>query len=96
MGNQPARPRATDPLEDERAANYKRLIEAELQIGRALKPHGVGDQAMIDAMELAEADLTPFEDEHHLYLTVLTRFVDALGGRLELHAVFEDETVVID
>jgi hypothetical protein len=73
---------------------YRRLMEAERQLEHIRERRGVespmGD--VLDSLEPEEPNATPPED---LYLSALTRFVAALGGYVEIRAVFDDETVTL-
>ena len=88
----------TDPtrsLNQDRVELYKRLFTAEQRIGETRYAHGATDAEVLAAIDDAEEGLAPFAAEHDLYISALHRFVTALGGRLELHAVFDEETVVV-
>jgi hypothetical protein len=77
----------------ERVAVYVRLMEAQQQIAEALAAHGVDDERFVEALEVAESDSEAHD--HDIYLTELSRYVTALGGHLELRAVFPQETIVV-
>ena len=87
--------RSSLSLDPGRVELYKRLFAAEQRIGETRYAHGTTDAQVLAAMEDAEEGLSPFAAEHDLYVSALTRFVTALGGRLEVHAVFDEETVVV-
>lgn len=82
-------------LDEEQVSLYGRLLWAEQRIGETRYAHGATDAEVLAAIDEAEAGLSPFEAGHDLYIAALTRYVTALGGRLELHAVFPEQTVVI-
>jgi hypothetical protein len=75
-----------------RVAVYVRLMQAQQQIAEALSAHGVEDGAFANALEAADSAA---EDEYDIYLGELGRYVAALGGHLELRAVFPEETVTV-
>ena len=97
MGHErrPTDPGTTRSLNPDRVAMYERLFAAEQRIGETRYAHGATDAEVMAAIDDAEEGLAPFAAEHDLYISALHRFVTALGGRLELHAVFEEETVVV-
>jgi hypothetical protein len=41
----------------------------------------------------AGANVSQIESRHDIYLSTLSAYVEALGGRLEVNAVFPDETI---
>ena len=78
------------PLNPIRIGTYERLMDAQDAVARALYERGVGDAAIAAALDECEpADTTSVHDVD-LYLGVLSRYVELLGGRLELQAVFDD------
>jgi hypothetical protein len=83
--------RAERALNEERVATYRRLTEAErlLEPVRALR----GIESPLDAaLEANDPDdtTTPPED---LYLSTLADYVAALGGHIEVRAVFAEQTI---
>ena len=44
----------------------------------------------------SQANISKIERRDDLYLSTLSEYVEALGGRLELRAVFPDEVIMID
>jgi hypothetical protein len=52
---------------------------------------GAGQRA--GAVGTSQANVWRIEHEEDIYLSTLRRYVDALGGRLEIAAVFPDETI---
>ncbi len=87
--------RGDRPLNERRVATYERLMDAEELIAHARYEHGVSDETILDALCVSEPQGVRFEDEDELYLTVLGRYVAALGGVLELRAVFPEGSVVV-
>jgi hypothetical protein len=87
--------RGDTPLNERRVATYERLMDAEELIAHARYEHGVSDETILGALCVSEPQGARFDDEHELYLTVLGRYVAALGGLLELRAVFPEGAVVV-
>jgi hypothetical protein len=82
-------------LNDQRVATYERLMDAQERVARARSRRGVSDATIdeaLDSSELKRADGVPEDD---LYLGSLARYVAALGGHIEVLAVFPDETVTV-
>jgi len=86
---------AEEPVNEMRARLYEQLMEAQEAIAHLLYRCGVDDAAVQAALDSADETLTEDERREDLYLSALARYVSALGGRLEVRAVFGDETVVV-
>ena len=83
-------------MNEARVRLHERLMESEEQIAHARYERGVSDDALLQAMDAADASLSPDERRENLYLSALSAYVQALGGHLELHAVFPDQIIVLD
>jgi hypothetical protein len=68
-------------------------MEAQHTIANARTRVGVTDVEVDRALEAAEPENPEALSEEELYLGMLTRFVTALGGRLEVSAVFGEDPV---
>lgn len=82
------------PLNEQRVAIYGRLMEAEERLEPVRQRRGVSDTALGDAIETSES---AHDGDRHddVYLDALTRYVAALGGHLEVRAVFPEETITL-
>ena len=82
------------PLSEQRVAMYRRLMDAEDRLEPVRRRRGVSETALGDALEASESagDGGPDDD---VYLDTLTRYVAALGGHVEVRAVFPDETITL-
>jgi DNA-binding XRE family transcriptional regulator len=88
------------PLNEERVGLYRRVVEADarlssLQIARLRRRRGVSQALVADALDVSQPNISRIEQQDDLYLSTLARYVAALGGELELRAVFPDETVTL-
>ena len=81
-------------LNEERVAMHRRLMDAEDRLDAVRRRRGVSETALGDAIEASESvgDGDPHND---VYLDALTRYVAALGGQLEVRAVFPEETITL-
>jgi hypothetical protein len=82
-------------LNEARVEAYRRLMDAQERIARVLAARGVSDaeiEAALAASEAADEDGQGSDP----YLSMLGRYVAALGGRLELQAIFPEATVTVD
>ncbi len=86
---------ADQPVNEMRVAIYERLMEAEEQIAHARYRRGVAHDVVDAALDSVDERMSDAERREDLYLSALAYYVDALGGRLEIRAVFDDEAIVI-
>lgn len=82
-------------MNEARARLYQRLMEAEDRIARALYGRGVTHEAVDAALDVIDERLSEDERREDLYLAALERYVEALGGSLEVRAVFADQAIVV-
>lgn len=74
-------------------ATYERLMEAQHLIANARTRAGVTDAEIDAALEACEPADPESLSEDELYLGTIARFVTALGGHLDVAAVFGDERI---
>lgn len=87
--------RRTRPLNETRVNAYRRLMDAEMRLNDLRRRRGLSQSQIADALEVSQPNVSRIEQEDDLYLSTLARYVAALGGHLEVRAVFEDETVTL-
>ena len=78
-----------------RAKLYERLMEAEQLIARKLYQRGVSHDTVLAALDAIDEQMSEEQRREDLYLSALGRYVEALGGRLEVRAVFGDEEILV-
>jgi hypothetical protein len=86
---------ADEPVNEMRAEIYERLMEAQERIAHVLYTRGVEDEIVRAALDTADEKLTEAERREDLYLSALAHYVETLGGRLEVRALFGDEAIVV-
>jgi hypothetical protein len=87
--------RREEPVNEMRVRLYEQLMEAQERIAQARYARGVDDAAVVAALDAAETGISEQQRREDLYLASLAAYVAALGGRLEVRAVFGDESVVV-
>jgi transcriptional regulator with XRE-family HTH domain len=87
--------RGQRPLNEERVAAYKRLMDAEIRLSELRGRRGLSQSAVADALSVSQPNVSRIEQEDDVYLSTLARYVEALGGHLEVRAVFPDETITL-
>lgn len=92
--NEPKNAAPEGPVNEMRARIYEHLMEAQERIAHALYKRGVSDEAVQDALDAVDERMSEDERRENLYLSALAHYVEALGGRLEVRAVFGDDNIV--
>jgi DNA-binding Xre family transcriptional regulator len=50
---------------------------------------------LAERLHVSQANVSRIENEHDVKLSTLERYVNALGGRLAIHAIFDDADIVL-
>jgi DNA-binding XRE family transcriptional regulator len=87
--------RGQRPLNEGRVTAFKRLIDAELRLAELRGRRGQTQAAIAEALSVSQPNISRIEQEDDLYLSTLVRYVGALGGQLEVRAVFPEETITL-
>jgi DNA-binding XRE family transcriptional regulator len=82
-----------DPVRRQEIEAYKRAMRDVLALAELRATQGVTQQEMAKSLGVSQANISRIEHEEDLYLSTLRGYVEALGGRLEVNAVFPDVTV---
>ena len=81
---------ADDPDRRQRVAHYKQAMETILSLGEVRAARGVTQTALARRLDMRQPNVSRFEHAEDVQLSTLRDYVAALGGRLEVHAVFAD------
>lgn len=84
-----------DPTRRAQIAEYRRPIEDVLALAELRSQRGVTQHEVAGALAVSQANVSRIEHEDDVYLSTLRRYVAALGGELEINAVFPDRTVAL-
>jgi predicted transcriptional regulator len=77
------------------------LAEARMEVARELaladlrRQRGLRQEDVADRLGVHQSNISRLEQSDDPFISTLERYVKALGGRLELRAVFDDEAVVL-
>ncbi len=85
-----------DPLQNERYEPMRRATEDAVRLGQLREARQMTQVELARALGSSQANISKIERRDDLYLSTLSEYVGALGGRLELRVVFPDEVVTID
>ncbi len=84
-----------DPVRRAQVATYKRAMEDALALAKVRTGRGMTQTAVAETLGVTQANISRIEHEEDLYLSTLRGYVAALGGQLEVNAVFPDDTVTL-
>ena len=82
-----------DPRRRERVEQHKRAILDALALAELREARRVTQQQMAEVLDVSQANVSRIERQDNLYLSTLSSYVAALGGRLEVTAVFPEGSV---
>jgi len=85
-----------DAVRRARVEEIKRAMRDVLALSRLREERGLTQQELAEQMHVTQANVSRVEHQDDLYLSTLRNYIEALGGRLEVHAVFDDQTVDLD
>jgi len=84
---------AADPNRRARLESEHRLTETIIELTALREARGATQQQIAEAWEVTQANVSQIEHTPDIYLSTLRNYVAALGGCLEINAVFPDQTV---
>lgn len=84
-----------EPVNEMRAEIYERLLEAQERVAHTLYRRGVSHEDILAALDAVDERLSEDQRRDDLYLSALAHYVEALGGRLDVRAVFGAEEIVL-
>jgi len=84
-----------DPERRGRVDEYKRAIYDILELAKLREGRRVTQTQLAATLEVTQANVSRIEHEDDIYLSTLSGYVQALGGKLEVRAVFPDQTIRI-
>ena len=82
-------------LNETEVTSYRQLMDAELRLAEARRRRGVSQAVIAEALEVSQPNVSRIEQQDDVYLSTLARYVAALGGHLEVTAVFPEETITL-
>ena len=80
-----------DPVRAARANEIKRGIYDALALAELRGEKSVTQTDLAKVLGVTQTRVSRIEREDDLYISTLRKYVEALGGRLELRAVFGDD-----
>ena len=86
---------AADPERAQRVAEMEAAIEHALALGELREPRDLSQGELAAVLGTSQARVSQLESQSDLYLSTLKRYIQALGGELEVAAVFDGERIEI-
>ncbi len=87
--------RAERALNEQDVRNYGVLMDAQALVAAHAAKIGIEQARIVEALSASDPDRVAADASVDVGQEVLARFVAALGGRLELRAVFDGGAVVL-
>ncbi|MGH3612023.1 MAG: XRE family transcriptional regulator [Pseudonocardia sp.] len=83
------------PDHTERAATAKAALAAQdnayfRRLGELRRARRMTQDALAERLHILQPSVSRLERQADLYVSMLRQYVEAIGGRLEIHAVFPD------
>lgn len=85
------RPLSTDARK--RVDEAKRAMQLEIALAELRERRGATQADLADTLGTSRPNIGRIEKETDVRLSTLERYVEALGGKLEIHAVFDDADI---
>jgi predicted XRE-type DNA-binding protein len=84
-----------DPERARRVAAMEAAIEHALLLGEIREHRSLSQNDVAEVLGASQARVSQLESQSDLYLSTLKRYIEALGGELEVAAVFDGERIEI-
>ncbi len=87
-----------DPERRRRVEAFRRETEKEIlayeqSLAELRRARAFTQAQLAEALDVPQSQVSRIEHQAELYISTLARYLEAMGGRLELVAVFEDRRV---
>lgn len=73
----------------------KRAMSLQIALTQLREQRGLSQAAVAEDLGTSRPNVSRIEGEDDLRVSTLERYVEALGGRLEIRAVFDDDAVTL-
>ncbi|OFW74701.1 MAG: hypothetical protein A2Y55_08920 [Actinobacteria bacterium RBG_16_68_12] len=85
-----------EPVRRARVDEVKHARREVLALAELRENRQTTQQRLAEAMHVTQANISRVEHQDDLYLSTLRGYIEALGGELQIRAVFEDGAVDLD
>lgn len=84
-----------DPERAARVEEYKLAMLDALALGELRRHRELTQEQVAETLGIAQRNVSRSEGRSEIYLSTLRDYVEAMGGHLEIAAVFDDERVPV-
>jgi transcriptional regulator len=84
-----------DPQRRARLDRERAFVDAVIGLTAVREARGATQQQVADAWEVSQANVSQIERTADIYLSTLRKYIGALGGQVEIRAVFPDEVITV-
>ncbi len=88
-------PILADPERRARVGEHERAMRDALQLGQLREARNLTQAELAGALDVSQANISRIERQEDLYLSTLSGYVEALGGHIEVNAVFPDKVIAL-
>src|SRR5437016_4961393 len=85
-----------DPVRAAKLDRMKSAMDDAVRLSTLREARQMTQHQVAQALGSSQANVSKLERRDDVYLSTLSDYVEALGGSLELRAVFPDEVITID
>lgn len=71
-----------------------RRIIAEMPLNKLRSARNLTQQTLAKALDVSQSEISKIENRTDVYVSTLASYLEAMGGELEIRAVFQDGTEV--
>lgn len=86
----------SDRARTARVDEYKHAIRDAVSLSEVREALDVTQREVAEVMKVTQANISRIEHQDDLYVSTLAGYVAALGGRLEVTAVFPERSFALD
>ena len=90
-----AEPVRANPERQSRVDAYREAIDIALQLAAVRRARGLTQEEVAERLHVSQSNVSQLERTQDPFLSTLRDYVAALGGRLEITAVFPDDRIVL-
>ncbi len=83
------------PERRKRIEARKEVLRKEMELAELRRALALTQQTLAEALGVQQAEISKIESRADVFVSTLRRFIQAMGGDLEIRAVFPDRAVTI-
>jgi DNA-binding XRE family transcriptional regulator len=90
------RARKQHPNWDANVAERKRAIDDALALAQLRQARHLTQVQLAETLGISQGNVSRLETRNDIYLSTLRSYIEALGGHLEIAAVFDDQRLPVN